>query len=134
MVDAPIRKIRIQKGARMNKLTMTISLSLILMYFSPRATAGHMYIEWLDCDPTYKLFEVSWEGPWKVLGGKHLDYGTTNTGPWMRVLSFIPDSNCYFPARGLRWYRVAAPKFPIGFQTLAAIWVPRSRCWRGSIP
>jgi hypothetical protein len=112
----------------MNKLLVTGAASLILVLGSPRADAGHMYLEGRDCNPTYRLWEVSWNGPWNILGGKHLDQGSSNVGPWKRVLSFVPDSSCYFPALNQRWYRIAKPKLPIGFQTLASIWVPRSRC------
>lgn len=117
----------------MNRLLMAIAVSLVLLLGSPQAGAGYMYLEWLDCNPIYRLWAVSWKGPWNVLGGKHLDKGTTNNGPWTRLLSFIPDSSCYFPGQNLRWYRVAKPKFPAGFQTLASIWVPISRCPTGSL-
>ena len=108
------------------------AISLMLAAASPRADAGHMYLEWLDCDPTYKLWGVSWKGPWNVLGGKHLDKATSNIGPWTRVSSFVADYSCMFPAQNLRWYRIASPKLLTGFQTLAAIWVPLSKCRTGS--
>lgn len=117
----------------MNKLFMAAAVSLVLLLGSRQADAGRMYLEWIDCSPTFKLWEVSWNGPWDILGGKHLDQGPSNDGPWDRVLSFVPDNSCYFPARNLRWYRIASPKFPIGFRTLASIWVPQSRCARGWI-
>ena len=113
--------------------TLTMgAISLILAAASPRADAGSMYLEWLDCNPTYKLWAVSWQGPWNILGGKHLDKGPTNNGPWARVRSFVADNNCIFPAQNLRWYRISKPKFPFDFQTLAAIWVPLSQCRTGS--
>lgn len=112
-------------------LTMAVA-ALVLVLGSPDAGAGHMYLEWLDCNPTYKVWAVSWKGPWNILGGKHLDKGTSNRGPWKRVMSYVSDSNCYFPARNLRWYRIAKPRIPIGFQTLASIWVPLSKCPSGS--
>jgi hypothetical protein len=116
----------------MHRFFMIGVISLALTAGSQRAQAGYIYLEWLDCNPTYKLWAVSWQGPWNVVGGKHLDQGPTNNGPWTRVRSFVADSNCIFPAQNLRWYRIAKPRIPIGFQTLASIWVPLSKCWTGS--
>ena len=72
----------------MNRLLIAGAVWLLLVSVPSRANAGYMYLEWLDCDPTYKLWAVSWKGPWNVLGGKHLDKATTNRGPWSRVLSY----------------------------------------------
>ena len=117
----------------MEKSLIKSAAVLVLALGSVRADAGLMYLEWMDCDPAYKLWEVTWKGPWNVLGGKHLDRGATNSGPWKRVLSYVPDSSCYFPAQNQNWYRIAKPKFPLGYKTLASIWVPESRCTRGLI-
>ena len=112
----------------MNRLLIAGAATLVLVLGTTRAHAGYMYLEWMDCNPTYKLWEVGWRGPWSGLGGKHLDQATSSAGPWKRVQSFVPDDGCYFPAENLRWYRLAKPKFPLGYQTLASVWVPRSRC------
>ena len=117
----------------MHRLITLAAVTIVLLAGSPRAEAGSMYLEWLDCNPTFRLWAVSWQGPWNVLGGKHLDKGSSNSGPWTRVRSFVADNNCYFPAQNLRWYRIAKPRFSIGFQTLASIWVPLSRCPTGSL-
>ena len=106
---------------------------LALLLGSARADAGYMYLEAVDCTPIYRLWEVSWNGPWDVFGGKHLDRGASNSGPWKRVLSYVPDSCCYFPAQNESWYRISKPKFPLGYKTLASIWVPKLRCTRGWI-
>lgn len=94
------------------------------------AQAGHMYLEWLDCSPQYKLWAVSWEGPWSA-SIRHLDIATTNAGPWTRVDSYIPESACRFPATNQRWYRVSAPGGLFCCTTLASIWVPRHYCGGG---
>ena len=112
----------------MHSFLTLIAVSMVLLGVSPRAEAGYMSLVWLDCDPTNRLWAVCWRGPWNVLGGKHLDVGPSNSGPWSRVRSFVADTNCHFPANNLRWYRIAKPKFPIGFQTLASIWVPLCGC------
>lgn len=117
----------------MQKFLITGAATLLLALGSLQANAGSMYLEWLDCNPIYRLWAVSWKGPWNVLGGKHLDKGSSNNGPWTRVMSFVPDSSCYFPGQNLRWYRISKPKLPMGFQTLASIWVPLSRCPSGSL-
>lgn len=115
----------------MNEWLIKGAALVVLALGSTRVDAGHMYLEWMDCSPTYRLWEVTWKGPWNILGGKHLDSGTSNSGPWKRVLSFVPDSGCYFPAQNQNWYRISKPKFPLGYKTLASIWVPKSRCTRG---
>jgi hypothetical protein len=115
----------------MYKSVIAGTVLLALVCGSPRAQAGYMYLEWLDCDPTYKLWAVSWKGPWNVLGGKHLDKAKTNRGPWSRVLAYVSDSNCYFPGQNLRWYRISKPGLTGSSRTLASIWVPRSRCTSG---
>ena len=117
----------------MTRTLINAAAAAILVLASTRVDAGHMYLEWMDCDPTYRLWEVSWGGAWNVLGGKHLERGPSNAGPWQRVQSYVPDSGCYFPAQNQRWYRIAKPKFPLGSETLASIWVPQTRCTRGWI-
>ena len=112
----------------MTRYLISAAATLVLVLGSTEARAGRMYLEWLGCDPAYKLWEVNWQGPWNVLGGKHFDRAKSNAGPWKRLLSYVPDGGCYSPAQNLRWYRIAKPTFPLGYKTLAAIWVPQTRC------
>lgn len=111
------------------KLTLMLCVSLFL---STPVTAGSMYKEWLDCDPTYKLWEVRWKGPWHTIQSIHLVKSKSNRGRWDRVESNVRDSACIFPAQNRRWY--AIQKFH-GSPTniLAMIWVPRHLC-RGDLP
>jgi hypothetical protein len=112
----------------MHRLLTILTISMVLLGMSPRAEAGTMSLQWLDCSPTSRLWAVCWRGSWNVLGGKHLDKASSNSGPWTRVRSFVADNNCEFPAQNLRWYRIAKPTLPFGFRTLASIWVPKCGC------
>jgi hypothetical protein len=116
----------------MIKSTIALMVVLVFTMSASRANAGSMYLEWLDCSPMYKLWAVSWKGPW-TFTGKFLDKAPSNHGPWSRVISYVTDNNCYFPAENLKWYRIASTRFPAGYKTQASIWVPRSNCGTGSL-
>ncbi|MGI9225328.1 MAG: hypothetical protein ACR2QX_12670 [Woeseiaceae bacterium] len=116
----------------MIRSTTALMVVLVLTMSASKANAGSMYLEWLDCSPAYKLWAVSWKGPW-TFTGKFLDKGSSNNGPWSRVLSYVSDSNCYFPAENLKWYRIASSRILGGYKTRASIWVPRWKCGTGSL-
>jgi len=106
------------------KRTLMLCVSLFL---STPVTAGSMYKEWLDCDPTFKLWAVSWKGPWNTIQSIDLRKSKSNRGPWDLVDKNVRNADCIFPAQNRRWYAIR--KFH-GSPTniLAMIWVPRHTC------
>jgi hypothetical protein len=104
-----------------------ILLLCVSLFFSAPVTAGSMYKVWLDCDPAFKLWEVSWKGSWDTFQAIDLVKGKTNRGPWKVMEKNVPDRACIFPGQNRRWYAIR--KFH-GSPTniLATIWIPRHRC------
>ena len=85
-----------------------------------------MHLEWLDCDPVYRLYAVSWED---VTGtDRRLGIASSNLGPWSHVVSVTVTDGCYFPAQNLKWYRITRSNFPFGSETVDKVWVPRYLC------
>lgn len=104
-----------------------ILILCLSLFLSAPVTAGSMRKDWLDCDPTFKLWGVSWTGPWNTIQAIDLRVSKSNRGPWDLVDKNVRDADCFFPAQNRSWYAIR--KFH-GSPTniLAMIWVPRHTC------
>ena len=111
----------------MKKLTLTI----LLVLAASTASAGTLWTEWFDCNPIYKLYSLSWRGPWLSGAERRLESAPTNQGPWETEQSDLPEAACLTPATNLRWYRVRSCTVPLPLSCFVdsnQIWVPQQLC------
>jgi hypothetical protein len=112
----------------MKKLTLTI----VLLLAATTASAGTLWTEWFDCNPMFKLYSVSWKGPWQQGATRNLESAPTNHGPWETVASDLAAEDCLTPATNLRWYRMRSCTYPIPippcFVDSNLLWVPQTLC------
>jgi hypothetical protein len=107
---------------------IALLLTIYMLAAATAEAAGHVTYEYFDCSPQYKLFSVSWSGPWSQNGPKYLENNPTNMGGWSTVLSNIGDGGCWAPAQNLRWYRVRGCGGEGCWPDSNMIWVPQQRC------
>jgi hypothetical protein len=110
----------------MKKLTLTI----VLLLAATTASAGTLWTEWFDCSPMFKLYGLSWKGPWQQGATRTLESAPTNHGPWEVVATDLAAEDCITPVTNLRWYRMKSCMLPIlpCFVDSNMIWVPQTIC------
>ena len=105
---------------------------ILSMLAAATGVAGTLSEEFFDCSPEYKLFSVSWAGPWTTRTPRNLEWNITNAnGTWSVVVPSIGDSGCWIPATNLRWYRVRGCGNFGCYADSNVIWVPQQRCTGG---
>jgi hypothetical protein len=109
-----------------------LAFLVLLTFAASTARAGSLWTEFFDCSPEYKLFSLSWAGPW-IGNARWLQQAKSNwEGDWSTMYP-IPESGCVIPITNLRWYRVRVCGDPCRPDS-NAIWVPNVRCTGGGAP
>jgi hypothetical protein len=107
---------------------IALLVTLCTLTASTAHAQGRLSYEYFDCSPQYKLFSVSWSGPWSQSGPRSLENSPTNLGPWSWVLREIQEGGCWAPAQNLRWYRVRDCGEMGCMPDSNTIWLPQQRC------
>jgi len=108
-----------------------LAFVLVTMLAAATVRAGSIWTEYFDCSPEYKMYSLSWKGPWE---SNHLTLQQNTTNFWSTWKDMFPvqPSGCLIPVTNLRWYRILmCPPCTGGSNEL---WVPNQRCDGGGQP